>query len=242
MTTTPRSSGSATPTTSTGTAWLTRLVLNPAHRQVHYDLGNATALHRRVMKLVPDHLGDHPRAQAGVLFRLEPDTPPAPDKDPGAPVILVQTQLPPDTTRLPTGYTTHVQTRDMHAMLEALRPGLPVRYRILGNAVRRCGPNSTLGKWKQAIPLHGADADQWWSDRANPAGLDLATTRSEAAAALSTRHDETIRINRSAVLFEGTATVRDPQALRTALLQGIGRSKSYGCGLLSLAPGTRTKT
>lgn len=218
------------------TAWLTRLVLNPAQRQVHYDLGNAASLHRRVMKLVPDHLGDRPRAQAGVLFRLEPDTSSITDSGPGAPVVLVQTRIPPDTSRLPAGYTRQVQTREMRGMLGALRPGLPVRYRILGNAVRRCGPNSTEGKWKQAIPLHGAEADQWWTDRAGPAGLDLLTTRSEPAGSVSTRHGETVRVNRSAVLFEGTATVRDPEALRAALLQGIGRSKSYGCGLLSLAP------
>ncbi|MGV9314914.1 type I-E CRISPR-associated protein Cas6/Cse3/CasE [Streptomyces sp. NPDC003691] len=216
-------------------AWLTRLVLNPAHRQTHYDLGNAAALHRRVMTLVPDGLGDSPRARAGVLFRVEADTPQRPGDMPGAPVVLVQTQVPPDTGRLPGGYLTQARTRDMRPMLGALRPGLPVRYRILGNAVRRCGPNSTAGKWRQAVPLRGADADQWWAERSRTAGLDLHTTRSESAAAVSTRNDEA-RINRAVVLFEGTATVRDPEALRIALLQGIGRSKSYGCGLLSLAP------
>ncbi|MEV8391811.1 MULTISPECIES: type I-E CRISPR-associated protein Cas6/Cse3/CasE [unclassified Streptomyces] len=227
----------ATTTTAiTTTAWLTRIILNPAHRQVHYDLGNAAALHRRVMKLLPDHLGDRPRAQAGVLFRLEPDSPPTSDSAPATPLVLLQTQVPPDTSQLPTGYARHAQTRSMQGMLGALRPALPVRYRILGNAVRRCGPNSAAGKWKQVIPLHGAEADQWWANRASPAGLDLLTVHSEAATSVSTRHDETVRINRSAVLFEGTATVRDPEALRTALLQGIGRSKSYGCGLLSLAP------
>lgn len=225
---------------ATATAWLTRLVLNPAHRQTHYDLGNAAALHRRVMTLVPDQLGNQPRAQAGVLFRIEPDTPHHTTGAPKAPVILVQTQVPPDTSRLPGGYATQTLTRNMQPMLTALRPGLPVRYRLLGNAVRRCGPNSTVGKWKQVIPLHGAEADQWWAERSHTSGLTLLTTTSEKAASVSTRHDDTTRINRSAVLYEGTATVRDPGALRTALLQGIGRSKSYGCGLLSLAPAGNT--
>ncbi|MFF0446702.1 type I-E CRISPR-associated protein Cas6/Cse3/CasE [Streptomyces sp. NPDC004609] len=227
---------SGTTTTSLANAWLTQLVLNPAHRQTHHDLGDAAALHRRVMRLVPDGLGDAPRARAGVLFRIEPDSSATAD-GPSAPMVLVQTQVHPDTGRLPVGYVTRARTRDMGAMLGALRPGLPVRYRILGNAVRRCGPNSTAGKWKQVIPLHGAEADQWWADRAGTSGLDLLTTRSEKAAAVSTRHDRAARINRAAVLFEGTATVRDPEALRSALLLGIGRSKSYGCGLLSLAPG-----
>lgn len=48
--------------------------------------------------------------------------------------------------------------------------------------------------------------------------------------------DDKIRLPRQAILFEGTADVRDAAALRQALLDGIGRSKSYGCGLLSLAP------
>ncbi|RSN68457.1 type I-E CRISPR-associated protein Cas6/Cse3/CasE, partial [Streptomyces sp. WAC 05379] len=36
--------------------------------------------------------------------------------------------------------------------------------------------------------------------------------------------------------FDGTAHITDPDALTDALLTGIGRAKSYGAGLLSLAP------
>ncbi|AXI79811.1 type I-E CRISPR-associated protein Cas6/Cse3/CasE [Peterkaempfera bronchialis] len=232
---------------ATEQAWLTRLLLNPGNRQVQHDIRDAADLHRRIMKLVPDGLGDSPRAHAGVLFRLDTD-------GAGPPVLLIQTRVAPDTGRLPAGYA-QAQTRDMRTMLTSLRPGLPVRYRLLGNAVRRCGPNSTVGKWKQVIPLHGDDADQWWAARAAAAGLDLHTVLSEPADALTAWHQrdggsgpqspvrgrerqgEAIRVAHSATRFEGAATVRDPDALRNALLHGIGRSKSYGCGLLSLAPG-----
>ena len=37
------------------------------------------------------------------------------------------------------------------------------------------------------------------------------------------------------VRFDGIGVVTDPDALRAAVLTGIGRGKSYGCGLLSLA-------
>lgn len=40
----------------------------------------------------------------------------------------------------------------------------------------------------------------------------------------------------SLVRYDGTATVTDPDALRAAVLAGIGRGKPYGAGLLSLAP------
>lgn len=38
------------------------------------------------------------------------------------------------------------------------------------------------------------------------------------------------------VTFEGRLEVTDPDALRRALTQGIGRARAYGCGLLTLAP------
>ncbi|MFJ8271637.1 type I-E CRISPR-associated protein Cas6/Cse3/CasE [Streptomyces sp. NPDC094154] len=38
------------------------------------------------------------------------------------------------------------------------------------------------------------------------------------------------------VTFDGRLDVTDPQLLRRALTQGIGKAKAYGCGLLTLAP------
>lgn len=49
-------------------------------------------------------------------------------------------------------------------------------------------------------------------------------------------HDKGPSIVLSIATFEGRLTVTDPTALRTALLSGIGPAKSYGCGLLTLAP------
>jgi CRISPR-associated protein Cas6/Cse3/CasE subtype I-E len=39
------------------------------------------------------------------------------------------------------------------------------------------------------------------------------------------------------VQFDGYLQVIDPDKLLTALRQGIGPAKAFGCGLLSLAPG-----
>lgn len=224
--------------TTAGSAWLTRLHLNPASRAVQRDLGNAAALHRRVMALVPDGLGESPRSRAGVLFRLDTGSS-------DAAVLLVQSRVAPDPRRLPREYA-EAQIKDMHALLTALRPGLSVRYRLLGNAVRRCGRNSTVGRWKQAVPLRGGEADRWWAERATTAGLTPHTVLSEPSEPLTTWHvpdtgrtgaNDRVRVPHQATWFEGFATVHDAEALRHALLHGIGRGKSYGCGLLSLAPG-----
>lgn len=36
--------------------------------------------------------------------------------------------------------------------------------------------------------------------------------------------------------FEGALTVLEPELFKAALVNGIGRSKAYGCGLLTIAP------
>ena len=42
-----------------------------------------------------------------------------------------------------------------------------------------------------------------------------------------------VTINRT--VYEGSLRVTDPESLRRALIAGIGRSKAYGCGLMTLA-------
>jgi CRISPR system Cascade subunit CasE len=44
------------------------------------------------------------------------------------------------------------------------------------------------------------------------------------------------RIRHALTRYDGIAVVTDPDALRRAVLGGVGRGKSYGAGLLSLAP------
>ncbi|WP_326690329.1 type I-E CRISPR-associated protein Cas6/Cse3/CasE [Streptomyces sp. NBC_01795] len=44
------------------------------------------------------------------------------------------------------------------------------------------------------------------------------------------------QITLTTATFQGRLRVEDPEALRAALLAGIGPSKAYGCGLLTLAP------
>ena len=46
-------------------------------------------------------------------------------------------------------------------------------------------------------------------------------------------HDGTITIAR--VTYEGMLEVTGPDALRHALTSGIGHTRAYGCGLLTLA-------
>ncbi|WP_052849212.1 type I-E CRISPR-associated protein Cas6/Cse3/CasE [Streptomyces avicenniae] len=218
------------------TVWLSRLTLNPRSRAVQADLGSSKAainLHRRVMSLFPETEGDDARAQFGVLFRVE-DTP-------QGYAVLIQSAHEPDPARLPEGYGA-LRSRSLDPLLDALKPGRRIRYRCVANAVRRPGATTReLYQLKAIVPLSGRVADEWWQRQAIAAGLDVESVLSHPvdtvrgprgtsgeAAKQHMRHHRT--------QFDGTAVVTDADQLRERIIAGVGRAKSYGCGLLTIAP------
>lgn len=207
------------------TLWLTRIHPDRRTRDAHRDLADATRLHKRVMSLVPDGLGEQARQQAGVLFRL--------DQARNGPQLLVQSCLQPDVTKLPTGYGT-VETRDLTLLLAALDKGTLVHYRLAANASKRLGRNADRpGK---VVALTGQAADMWWAQRAERIGLNLRSITSTPQADAVGYRDDDSRVKHAITRFDGLAVVTDPEAVRAAVRAGIGRGKSHGCGLLSLAP------
>lgn len=207
-------------------AWLTQILLDTRSRQVRDDLADVVAMHRRVMKLIPDRYADNPRHAAGVLYRVEDDN--------RRPRLLVQTRVEPDSTRLPTGMGS-AQTKRLAPLLAALHTGLAVHYRLVANTSKRLAKNPNASRHAPVVPLRGADAELWWTRRAPECGLSLRTVHMRPMPDLHGRRGER-DVRHAATRFDGIAVVEDPDALRSAVLTGIGRAKSYGCGLLSLAP------
>lgn len=207
---------------------LARIVLNLRSREVQRDLRDATEMHRTVMRMVADELGDSPRQTAGLLYRIDvADTHTA---------VLVQATTVLDPTQLPAGYG-QTQLKDLGPMFSAFTKGLGVRYRITANPAKRARVMPPGGKQLgKIIPLTGEDADEWWMRQAGVAGLELRTQLATSVQPVRPRRKEARNMRHSLVRFDGTATVSDPNALAEAVRKGIGRGKSYGAGLLSLAP------
>jgi CRISPR system Cascade subunit CasE len=203
------------------TAWLTQIIPDYRNEYVRREARDAVAMHKRVMILVPDGLGDQARRQAGVLYRIE-DTP-------RGPRILIQTQVPPELGRLPAGYG-QVATRDLGPLLDWLSPGAVVRYRITANTCKRKSHSTKV------IALRGSAADEWWTSRAPGCGLTLHSLLPRALDDAVGGPDRKNGIRHAQTRFDGVTAVADPGALRNAVLAGVGRGKSHGCGLLSIAP------
>ncbi|MFJ6934777.1 type I-E CRISPR-associated protein Cas6/Cse3/CasE [Streptomyces sp. NPDC101132] len=209
-------------------ASLARIRLNLRHRGVHRDLRDATEMHRTLMRLVPDGLGDSPRLRSGLLYRL--------DVTEHATTLLVQAAAPLTPENLPAGYG-ETDVKDLSPMFAALRPGLGVRYRITVNPAKRERlPLTQKNKRGSVVPLTGPEADQWWVRRAADAGLQLKSLLPAPQDPARRHGKNNPPLRHSLIRYDGTATVTDAEALSTALLAGIGRGKPYGAGLLTLAP------
>lgn len=216
--------------------WLTRIVPDLRSRDARRDLGGTGAsvgLHRRLMSLFPQDAGPDPRAQFGVLFRIEDTT--------TGPHILLQSVHEPDLTCLPDGYGTSL-SRPLTPLLDALEKGLIVRYRCAASPVRKPGATTReVYNLPAVVPLSAAAADEWWLRQAETAGLKSLTHHAQPLdAAQGVRSSRTPgkkdRIRHARTRFDGSAIITEPDLLRQKITEGIGRGKAYGCGLLSIAP------
>ncbi|MFE7334753.1 type I-E CRISPR-associated protein Cas6/Cse3/CasE [Streptomyces griseus] len=214
------------------TLWLTRIVPDTRSPEARRDLKDPIGTHRRIMSLFPSDAGPDPRARFGVLFRTE-DTP-------AGPHLLVQSTHEPNTSSLPEGYGTAL-ARHLDALIDAISPGLTIRYRCAASPVRKPGATTrALYDLPPVVALTGAAADEWWLRQADYSGIKPLTHRSHPLDAIRGQRRPTgappQRIHHTRTQFDGTAAIIDAGLLRKAVLNGIGRGKAYGCGLLSIAP------
>ncbi|GIG69238.1 type I-E CRISPR-associated protein Cas6/Cse3/CasE [Phytomonospora endophytica] len=203
--------------------WLTRITPDLNRRDTHDDLADTVKMHQRVMTLAEDGLGDQARQRAGILYRIE--------TTPDGVRLLVQTREEPRIEQLPDGYGTS-ETHDLQPQLDALTAGMSLDYRIAANATKRLATVYGAKAGKLTM-LSGEEAEDWWRQRAEANGLHVETLTS-ARQESARSGDQRRPIKHTITRFDGSATVTDPDLLRTAVEDGIGRAKAYGCGLLSL--------
>lgn len=155
--------------------------------------------------------------------------------------LLVLSPDQPDFTRLVEQYgfpsrKDACETRDYTALLNKIQAGQTWRFRLKANPVRAVKEE---GKDRGVIMAHVTTQQQkeWLLSKAEQHGFALEMAHFEVVHTQWLRfykgrgHQVTLRT----ATFEGFLTVTHPETLKTALLEGIGRAKAYGCGLMTLA-------
>ncbi|WP_042281862.1 type I-E CRISPR-associated protein Cas6/Cse3/CasE [Nocardiopsis alba] len=220
--------------------WLTKITPDLSSRSARAAFANAGELHRMLIGLASSQLGEEtmpsPRRHAGLLFRV--------DEGHTGPALLVQSHERLDLTRV--DGIGEAAERDLSPFLDGLEKGREVRYRLaaapskrLGKSEKnaeRLGDRARPGVRAYTRPLYGEDAERWWLDRAEGHGLESRQVLSTGLGpALDPGKSGRRGVRLQVTRFDGYAVITDPDAVRRAVVEGVGRGKSFGCGLLSLA-------
>lgn len=219
---------------------LSKLILNPSHAQVRKDLQTPYDLHRSLSR----GFGKRATTTPGrILFRLEESN----QRD-RYPTALVQSeQEQPDwSSLLQSNYLLAAYGPKPFTL--NLRQGQQLAFRLLGNPVRK----TRLEGRKHAVrvPLFHATRAQhddkkdgyldWLQRQAQNHGFKVLWVRDtplpRQAKPLTYPSSAKQGISHWGVRFDGHLLVENPDAVRQAVRTGIGPAKSFGFGLLSLAP------
>jgi CRISPR system Cascade subunit CasE len=219
--------------------YLTHFNINPARRGAHRLLASPQAMHAAVLaSFPPKATNGGPEGPARILWRID-------RTGKTAAQLYIASPETPDLTHLveQTGWpaTQTWQTRNYATLLDRLAQGQRWGFRLKANPVH----GVRLREGRRTQPLGHvtlAQQENWLTTRAEKHGFTL----SKGAAGdpeVIVHGRETVRFLRqgqtvtlTTATYDGILEIVDADALRAALVTGIGRAKGYGCGMLTLAP------
>lgn len=221
--------------------YLTRMFLNRTRLTTRRMLASPQVGHALVMGSIP------PQQDRGrVLWRID-------QRGDAAIELYIASRQEPDLTGIveQAGWPTKAtwQTASYDGFLQRLAPGQRWRFRLTANpTTSTAGERGQRGK---VVPCRTvAQQTDWLLARQQRAGLQIPTNELDALQVEVrdrgvddfTRRSTTSdgerrdRVSITRATYEGVLDVVDADLLRRTLIEGIGRAKGYGCGLLTLAP------
>lgn len=202
--------------------YLSQLKLNPRSRMVQRELTSPYQLHRTLLQAFATD-----RQTSHVLHRAEYN------HRGSQPVILVQSTKSPDWSQLRDAYLLGAATKPIDVQLSS---GQSYRFRLRASPTIAKRRRDAQGNRRNSnrVPLVREEKQlAWLSRRADQHGFRLLHVQVSNPLR---QHDRRKKITVFSVQFDGLLQVADAEAFNSAWRTGIGPSKAFGCGLLSLAP------
>lgn len=184
------------------------------------DLTHLGAYHNWVERSFPEAVtqGERPRH----LWRI--------DEQRGRRFLLVVSQEKPDLSRLNYyGVPGSARVKNYDDWLSHLQSDQQYRFRLTANPIKRLSENH-----KRVALTQPEECVKWLQRQGQKYGFILRgvqITRHDTPL-LRRKNSQPTRLNR--VVFDGQLAVTDPDKLRLAMTEGIGREKAYGMGLMTL--------
>ena len=245
--------------------YLTRIYLNPQRRGTWRLARSRQVLHAAIMNCFPPGVLEQAGASRVLWRFVRPAAPVGRGRVGSQSWSLyISSPVSPDPSHIveEAGYATEggVIVRELDGFLDRLEVGQRWGFRVCVNPTfRKANQRDRRGRMKILAHVTQDQQLQWLLDRAEQNGFsvlksldfdgDLPILEDDNGL----RHDgETLmiqgiersveefrhqdsRVTLSSATFDGVLEVTDSQALRRLLVNGIGRAKAYGCGLMTLS-------
>ncbi|MCL2807369.1 MAG: type I-E CRISPR-associated protein Cas6/Cse3/CasE [Coriobacteriia bacterium] len=214
--------------------YLSRVEINPRLRTCITALNSPQQLHAMIAASFP--LSAHHAGERLYLWRI--------DKIDQSLFILVTSPKKPDFSHLieQIGWPASEQsweTASYSPFLTRLDSGQKWQFRLRANPTWSKKHGEEPGVRGKVTPCSGIDEQKEWLERKmqkSGASLDSYDLTNRSVDQFA-RNKKTVTI--STATYEGILTIVDAGLLRQAMVNGIGRAKGYGCGLLTLARASR---
>ncbi len=211
--------------------YLSRIELNRYRNETRKALSSPQIMHASVMSAFPCL---EEEKDCRVLWRLDSLGP--------STYVLVQSPSKPDFSHMVDqfGWPSSDQrwdTLDYDAFLHKIESGQEWRFRLTANPTRKITEN---GRKMIAAHITAEQQKKWLLDRCESNGFSIPEIDNDHAFDIVSRklvdfkrEGKTVSIQFTS--YEGVLKVEDAEKLRHSMLNGIGRAKAYGCGMLTVA-------
>ncbi|WP_022867193.1 type I-E CRISPR-associated protein Cas6/Cse3/CasE [Schaalia vaccimaxillae] len=223
--------------------FLTKIDLDPSRRLARKYLASPQVMHAVIMKAAQS---GGPNPSGRVLWRV--------DRSMASTRLFLLSPDRPDCSQIVTDAglsMTQAVSLDYNPFLNKLESGQTWVFRLTANPSRSV--SNGIGKRGK---LHGhvtvEQQRQWLIERADRLGFALNTVNRESPdestySVTVTQRSRPVfgrdnphnhvrdRVTINKTVYEGLLRVTDVEVFRNSLTAGIGRSKAYGCGLMTLA-------
>ena len=173
-------------------------------------------VHRKVMSAFGEIPSERsPRAAEGILFRVEPEV--------STGRVLVQSGSRPALA--------DVRVTDVEPLLDSLYEGMRVHFRLRVNAVRTVNHTADGVTRRVRAAVDETALPDWLAAKVPGLLLDESQMR------MTTSYTKFGPTPLYVADFAGRAAIANVSSARDSLVRGVGKARSYGCGLLSVVPG-----
>lgn len=210
--------------------YLTRVKIDIDNRKKTKKLNHLGAYHHWIEESFPEEINQGRRSRK--LWRI--------DFLQGSPYLLLVSADKPDPGLLESyGVQGSVETKDYNRLLDTLKEGDSLRFRVKLNPIKSLSNGKSSGKRGRIIPLVTDEQQRdFLIERSDKNGFSL-------------KRDEFIIVNKNfeilkkrgkelkivSASYEGILKITDLEQFKEALVNGFGKKKAYGFGLLTVIPG-----